>query len=225
MSNTLTLAASKREQTGRQATAALFVENRLPAVLYGHGIETVSLSLNAVEFDKVLAAAGESTLVELSVDGGAMVNVLIHDVTRNAVSHAVTHVDLYQVRMDEKITTEVEFVFEGVAPAEKQLGGVLVRNMTHVQVECLPKDLPHHLVVDITTLATFDDTIRVEDLVAPAGVVIHHAADDVIALVEAPRTEAELEALNEAVVNTVDQVEVAGAKKTDEAAEGAEDKK
>lgn len=226
MSETFTLKAEKREVAGRQSNKNLRATNRIPAVLYGHGLETQSLSLDAVQFEKVFQNAGESTLIELEVEGQGMVNVLIHAVDRNALSHAITHADLYQVRMDEKITTEVEFVFEGVAPAEKQLGGVLVRNMTHVEVECLPKDLPHHLTVDITTLATFDDTIRVENLTVPAGVTIMHAMDDVIALVEAPRSEEELKALDEEVVVNVDSVEVEGAKKEDEkSAEGADESK
>jgi large subunit ribosomal protein L25 len=177
-----------------------------------------------VQFEKIFAKAGESTLIELEVAGNAKVNVLIHAVDRDALSHAITHADLYQVRMDEKITTEVEFVFEGVAPAEKQLGGVLVRNMTHVAVECLPKDLPHHLSVDITALATFDDVIRLADLSVPAGVTLMHAMDDVVALVEAPRSEEELKALDEEVVVNVEAVEVQGAKPEDAAEAAGSDK-
>ena len=224
MSDIFTLQAEKREAAGRQSNKNLRATNRIPAVLYGHGLETTPLSVDAVQFQKIFENAGESTLIELQVPGQDTVNVLIHAVDRDALSHAIIHADLYQVRMDEKITTEVEFVFEGVAPAEKQLGGVLVRNMTHVAVECLPKDLPHHLSVDITKLATFDDVIRLEDITAPAGVTFMHAMDDVIALVEAPRSEEELKALDEEVVANVDAVEVAGAKQEDAAEAEASDK-
>lgn len=224
MSETFTLKAEKREAAGRQSNKNLRISNLIPAVLYGHGLETMSLSVDAVQFEKIFENAGESTLIELEVAGNSKVNVLIHAVDRDALSHAIIHADLYQVRMDEKITTEVEFVFEGVAPAEKQLGGVLVRNMTHVEVECLPKDLPHHLPVDITTLATFDDVIRLKDISVPAGVTLMHAMDDVVALVEAPRSEEELKALDEQVVVNVDAVEVEGAKPEEAGADAAADK-
>lgn len=210
-SETLHLQAEKREGSGRAAMDALRGSAKVPAVLYGHGIEAVSIAVEATAFQKILEAAGESTIIQLDIAGDVR-NVLIHDLQRDAIKHTVSHVDFYQVNMNEETTAEVELVFEGEANAEKALGGTLVKNITHVEVRCLPKDLPHHITVDISVLKTFEDIIRVSDLPVPTGVVIEHEQADVVASVVPPRTEEELDALNAEVVENVENVEVTTAK-------------
>lgn len=216
MSEIFKLQVEKREDTGRHKAAAIRAEGKIPAVVYGHGKETTSLMMEALAFEKVFEKSGESSLIELSIDGAESVNVVVHDIQRHAVKNIITHADFYQVNMDEKIHAEVALVFEGIAPAEKTLGGTLVKTRDHVTVECLPGDLIHDIKVDITALATFDDTIRVENLVVPANVVITDDAQVTIASVAPPRTEEELDSLNEEVVADVDSVEVDGAKEETE---------
>lgn len=217
MSETLSLQATPREKTGRKGAGVVRGEGLIPAVLYGHGIENQSLSVEATAFERVFAAAGESTLISLTVgDGAEAVQVLVHDVQRDPLSYRITHVDLYQVNMKEEIRAEVELNFVGIAPAVKNLGGILIKNITHVEVRCLPANLPHDIEVDISVLATFQDSIRVSDLSVGEGVSIEHEATDTVASVSEPRSEAELEALNEEVVDTTGDVEVEGADKGEE---------
>lgn len=225
MSETFELTVEKREKTGRHGAAAVRTESQVPGVLYGHGVDNTAVSVSAIAFEKIYAAAGESSLISLTVDGAAPVQVVIHGVQRHAVTHRITHVDFYQVNMKEKIRTEVPLVFEGVAPAEKNLGGILVKARDYVEIECLPSDLIHDIVVDLSGLATFEDHIRVSDLNVPSTVEIMDDPEVTIASVSEPRSQAELEALESEVVVDVDSVEVAGAKKEEESAEGEAEQK
>lgn len=227
MSSTIQLHAQVRTAVGRNANQALRKRSRIPAVLYGRGIPSVSLELEAIPFKKVYDQAGESSLIDVMIDGKA-VKAIIHDIQRDPMGTDIHHVDFYQVNMQEKIKAEVELVFDGVPPAVKELGGILVKNTTHLEIECLPGDLVHHLTIDLSSLKTFDDQIRVSDLVPPHGVHILNNPEDAIALIEAPRSEEELAELNKAVVEDVSTVEVAKPeKKPEEDAEavaGAEKK-
>lgn len=222
MSETFALQVEKREQKGRHGAAAVRTEEKLPAVVYGHGVESYPVAVNTLAFEKLFEKAGESSLIALSVDGAEPVNVVVHDVQRHAVTHRITHVDFYQVNMNEVIHTEVPLVFEGVAPAEKTLGGILVKSRDHVTIECLPGDLIHDIVVDLTVLETFSDHIRVENLVVPDTVKIMDDVQVTIVSVSEPRSQEELEALEEEVSADVDAVEVEGAKEGEEAEGGEE---
>lgn len=207
MTDTLTLSASLRtEATGRQASAKLREQSLIPAVVYGKGITPRLLTLSYNVFESLFEQAGESSLVDLVIDGNQPVKVLIHDVQRDAMTDRYSHVDFYQVNMNEEISTEVELEFTGVSAAVKDFAGVLVKNFSTLEITCLPVNLPHALVVDISALKTFDDYIRVKDIVLPAGVSTQRDPEDIVALVSEPRSEEELSALNEAVVEDVNKV-------------------
>lgn len=195
-------------------------QGNIPAVLYGHGIETKSLEVAEQPFLKLYKQAGESSLVELAVNDANPIKVLIHDIQRDPVTDRVIHVDFYQVRMDEKLTAEVELNFIGESPAVKEQSGILVKSMNTVEIRCLPKDLIHRLDVDISVLKTFDDMIHVKDLTFPQGIEVLSDPGNAVALVTPPRSEEEISALNEQVTEDVEKVEVAGKKKEEEPAEG-----
>ncbi len=215
---TMKLNVLERTESGK-ALAKLRESGLIPAVQYGHGKEPMNLSVRYIDFAKLYKAAGESTLVELSFDGKKAVNALIHDVQTDPLSGRYTHVDFYQVNMNEEIETDIALEFVGDAPAVKALGGVLIKNLDEVKVKCLPKDLPHSFPIDLARLATFDDQIKVSDIVLPKGVEMLETLDTIVALVEAPRTEAEMAALDEKVEMDVTKVEGV-VKETPEAAEG-----
>ena len=219
MTETLTLPVIVRETAGKDLS-----KNRkagmIPAVLYGHGLDPKMYWVNVIEFGKIYRAAGESTLFTLSSGKGAGVNVLLHDMQLDPITNHVSHVDFYQVRMDEELETDIVLEFIGEAPAVRELGGVFVKTLETVEVKCLPKDLPHSIVVDISTLVTFDDQIKVSDLALGAGVVALTEADTVLALVEAPRSEADMAALDTKL--DMDVTKVAGVIKEKEAAVPAE---
>lgn len=101
----------------------------------------------------------------------------------------------------------MSLIFEGEAPAVKNLEGVLIKNITEVEVEALPKDLPHEIKVDISCLETFDEHIKIKDLKLPEGVKVLAEPEEVIALVTPPRTKEELEELEEKPEEKVEEVE------------------
>lgn len=217
---TLTLQAKPRVLKGRK-TYQLRNEGIIPAVVYGSGTDPVNVEVNHNEFAKVLKTAGESMLVELAVEGGKTMYVLIQDAQTDPLRDEYTHADFRAVDMSKPIEAEVKLVFVGESGAVKGLGGTLVHPLDEVRVRALPKDLVSHIDVDISALATFEDQILVKDLPVPAGVEILEDEDATVALVEEPRSEEELAELNKAVemdVNAVEKVE----KEKKEEAEGDE---
>ena len=193
----ITLQVQSRSQTGKQV-ARLREEGVLPAVVYGRGFDPRSLSIDYHQFAKAFEAAGESTLLDLSIDQATPVKVLIQDVQRDPLTHAFVHVDFHQVRMDEKIKAEITLKFTGEAPAVKELSGILVTTMSALPVECLPADLVHEIEVNLSSLKTFNDAIHVADIAIPKGLTIMVPADEVIALIQEPRAEKEFEAIVQA---------------------------
>lgn len=189
----------------------------IPSVLYGHGVSAVSIQVDAKVFQHVLHKAGLTSLLSLTTEGKEY-PVLIREVQHHPVKDQVIHADFYVVRMDEKIRTAVPLTFIGEAPAAKDLLGVLVKNIDEVELEALPKDLPHALEVDISGLTDFEKVIHVADLKIPAGVTLLQDGQDVVALVQPPRSDAELEALTAEVKEDVEAVE--GIKKEESVAEG-----
>lgn len=173
--------------------SAIRRQGKMPAVVYGNKQTPKSLSVLQNEFEKVLRKAGESTLVELMFDDGSVKNVLIHDLERDPVKHSPIHADFLEVNMTEKLKANVTLEFTGEALAVKALGGTLMKQLDAVEVECLPKDLPHSLVVDISALENFEDSILVGSIKSPSGVVILTDANELVAKVQPPRdVEAEL---------------------------------
>ena len=220
----IVLKAKTREVFG-QKTRKKKYQNLIPAVVYGRAIQSQNLWLKEIDFLKLLRLVGESTIVELSIDGKKKRNVIIYEIQRDPVKGNIIHVDLFQVRMDEEIETEVELVYVGVAPAVKELGGILVTNVDEVQVKCLPADLPSEIKVDIAGLKTFEDRIYAKDLIVSDKVKINLEAETVISLVTAPRTEEELENLEEKVEADVNKVEGVVKEESDEEEKKEEEKK
>lgn len=177
----------------------------IPAVLYGHNVSTVHVAVSENELAKVARKAGESSLVSLDIATLGVRNVLIHEVQKDMVKSQPIHVDFYEVSMTEKLQTMVQLDFVGESIAVKALGGVLVKVMSEIEVECLPADLPHTLPVDIGTLATFDDAIQVKDIDLPKGVKALTSPEEVVAKIQPPR-EVEAE-LSTPVVEDVSKVE------------------
>jgi large subunit ribosomal protein L25 len=194
MADILSLSVLPREAAGKNLNSSRKA-GLIPSVLYGHGIAPRLFWVNAIEFGKVFHAAGESTIFSLIAGKGAALNVLVHDVQLNPLSNRISHVDFYQVDMDEELETDIPLEFIGEAPAVRAFGGVLVKTLESVEVRCLPKNLPHSIQVDISVLATFDDQIKVSDLALGDTIEIMTEADTVLALVEPPRTDADMAAL------------------------------
>jgi len=183
------LVVQKRTLTGKRVHN-LRKMNIIPGIVYGRHLSTPAV----VQFDKnsflkAYRAAGESTPVDLTGDESHL--VLIHDIEVDPVTDMIRHVDFLAVKADEKVQASVTIVLTGVSPAEKDgLGRVqLVRD--HVTVEALPRDLPHNITVDISSLATLQDGIFVRDLKVSDKVSIKEDADQIIVSVVELDDEAE----------------------------------
>lgn len=162
------LAVQKREKFGKQ-TKALRAEGLIPAELYGHGVENVHLSVGAKEFTKVFKEAGTNTVLTLLI-GKEKKPALVYGIVRDPLSSDVTHIDFYQVKMDQKIRTKVPLMFTGEALAVKEKGASVNKSMSEIEVEAFPQDLPHNLVVDITPLDDINKSIYVRDIPVPRNV-------------------------------------------------------
>ena len=211
---TIILKAESRELMGR-ATNDLRAENIVPAVLYGAGEEAQNLKVSRSEFDRVYRQAGESTVVQLEING-VQVPVLIHDVQFDPKIDFTAHVDFLRIDMNKPVEAAIELVFIGESHAVHGLGGTLVTSVEEIEVRALPASLVRQIEVDITKLATFDDAIHVSDLNIPEGIEVLTESDVVLATVQPPRDESELEALDAPVEANIDAVEVTTEKKDEE---------
>jgi large subunit ribosomal protein L25 len=193
------LTAKPRTVTGKKVKA-LRAAGEVPAVVYGHGNESVAVSIDHKSLEKTFAHAGGNKIIELKVGDNKTENVLFHDVQQDSRTGAIIHADLYRVKMDEKIKTEVPLRFVGESTAVYQDEGTLVRPLDAIEIEALPGNLPEAIEVDISILDDFEKSIHVSDLKVPAGVEVLSEPEELVAKVEPPRTDAELEELDEAVV-------------------------
>lgn len=189
-------------------------KGKIPAILYGNSIKPIPLFVDYSKFHRVFKKAGESAIIDLSFDN-TIKKVLIKEVQRHPVTDKYLHVDFYQIKLTEKIEARVPLKFIGEAPAVKEKGGVLVKNIDEVEVEALPQNLPKEILVDVSLLKEFSDVIKVKDLKVEKEVKILAKSEEIVATTTPPRSEEELKALEEKVEEKVE--EVAGVKKEEEA--------
>lgn len=213
----LVLNAKVRTVTGK-AVKAIRRQGWIPAVVYGRNLPSTPIQIEGRELQRVLSQAhGGARLITLQVDGQSYL-VLIRKVQREPIRREFLHVDFQAVEMTEKIRVEVPVVFVGASPAVERGEGILVHGLTHVEIECLSKDLIEAIPVDLRALDRVDAAIHVRDLQVPPGVTILTDPDELIALVTAPAAEAIEEA---ALPAETLEVEVIGkGKKEEEEEEG-----
>jgi large subunit ribosomal protein L25 len=209
----LHLAAEPRELVGKKV-ATLRRVGRLPAVVYGHGVGSENLSLDAHEFELLRRKAGQNALIDLSVDGKKARPVLVHDVQVHPVNRRPLHVDLFLVRMTEELTVDVPLVPIGTSSAVENLNGTLMHQLDAVRIKALPDHLPQSIEYSIESLVDFDTVIKVSDLTIPGDVTLLTDSDEVVAKVLASRLQAEAAELAAETAEAVSE--------TAEAAEGAE---
>lgn len=194
----------------------------MPAVIYGHNFKPVSIQVPVKDFEKVYSEAGESTVVYLKINEQDYPTI-IQDVVRDPVSDNFVHADFYKVRLDEKIRAKIQLNFVGEAPAVKDLSGILVKNISEVEVEGFPQDLPHQIDVDISALKEFKDHILVKDLPISNKLEVKGDADAMVALIQEPISEEELKAqLETPAIPAPEEVEVIKKEKPEEEVEEEE---
>lgn len=185
---TLVLKANKRD--GSVKNAEYRAQSLVLAECYGPGKENVSVVVNSSEFIKTYRKAGESTVIDLEIDGKAE-KVLVHEVVVHPLNDSIEHVDFKFVDMNVAVVASVPLVFVGVSPAVKNEGGVLVESLQEVEVKALPGDLPHDIEVDISVLEDFHSVIHVSDLKLTDKVEMITDEALTVATVSAPRSAVE----------------------------------
>ncbi len=208
------LGAEKRTAIGGRLNS-LRQSGYVPAILYGKDQEPLPLQVPLKDFVKALESAGESTLVYINVNGQSYPTI-IHDVAKDPVTDGVLHADFYKVRLDQKIKANVPVVFAGESPAVRDSKGIFVRNVNELEVEGLPQDLPHEITIDISTLNSFGDQILVKDIKLASGLKVVAEDDEIIATVQEPMSEEELQKALEAPTETVEDVKVVEKEKEEE---------
>jgi large subunit ribosomal protein L25 len=185
------LKATKRTVRGK-AVQKLRTAGRMPGVVYGPKQEPIAVDISERDFAKTLATAGESTVINLSVDGDAH-HVLIHEVDYDPVLGAPRHADFYAIVKGQKVQVTVPISFLGEAPAVKELSANLVKALHKLEVEADPMDLPHEFIVDVSGLVALDMRIDAKDIPLPPGVALVTKPDEVVATVIAAVEEKEPE--------------------------------
>jgi len=163
----------------------------IAAVVYGSSIESKSIKLDKVEFEKVYEEVGESSLIDLALDDDKIVKVIVKQVQKHPFKNLIYNVDLHQVDMNQKITTEIPLEFVGESRAKKEEGALIMKNLDAVEVECLPADLVNYIEVDLSSLNEFGDSIHVKDLKVPSGMEILEEDEEVVVSAIEPKEEEE----------------------------------
>ena len=205
------LTAHIREIRGKKVKT-LRRQGITPVHVFGHGIEPEAMQCDTIELQKVLTQAGTTGIVGLKVDKSRKKrNVMIREVQREPRSHQILHVDLYQIRMEEKLKVDVPIILTGEAPALKLKENFLSHELDSLSVECLPDDIPNHIEVDVSILEEADQSIHVQDIVLGEEITVLTSPEHIVAKINLRHVEREIEA------------EEAEAAEEGEAEEGAEE--
>jgi large subunit ribosomal protein L25 len=181
------LKATPRTATGRQVRA-LRRSGLLPAVIYGHNVEPVSISLEGRDAGRVLGRLSSSSLITIDLEGKEY-PTLVREKQQNHIKRTLIHVDFMVVSLTEKIRANVGIILTGNSPAVKDFNAMLINGLSELEVEAFPQDLPESIVVDISTLIKIGDGIHVRDIVLSDKVQVLDTPDEMIVLATAPAKE------------------------------------
>ena len=196
------LTVSKRDTSASPNT--LRRKGVLPAVVYGRKETSTPIAVDRKTFEKVYKKAGESSVITLKGLGEDK-DALIHEVSVDALTGEPLHADFYAIAKGQTVTVSVPLSFKGESQAVKELGGILVKVMHEIEIECEPKDLPHSVSVDISKLVTLEDQVKVKDLAGiPASAKISVDMDEVVAMIDVAKEEP----VEEAPVADISAIEI-----------------
>ncbi len=189
------LHATRRTVTGKQV-GQLRREGKLPAVLYGHNIESTPVTLDLRQATRSMMGLTGSSLITVDVDGVEHA-ALVREVQRDFIRGNMLHIDFQVVSLTEKIKAMVSVELEGIAPAVRAMAAAIVTNLNEIEVEALPGNLEDRFTVDISILKAVGDAIYVRDLQVPEGVEILTDPDEVVVIATAAVQAAEEEEAEE----------------------------
>lgn len=194
----VSFSATARENTGKGAARTLRRQGQVPAVIYGHGREPLSLTLNARDLDKMLGhIQAESTVIEVTV-GGQTAKTLIREIQRHPIRRQILHVDFQALVAGEKVTVNIPIVLVGIPEGVRLEGGVLDQTLRELEIEVDPSDIPDHAELDVTNMV-IGDSLHVSDIKLPANVKVLDDPETSVAVLAAPRAVIEETPVAEAV--------------------------
>src|SRR6185503_463294 len=204
MSQQANLQAATRSDTGKGAARSLRRQGKVPGVIYGHNRNAEALAIDTAALNKMLVGiSAGTTVLDVVVDGRPAVKALIREIQRDSVRPAeILHLDLYEVRADEKVTLSVPVHLIGIPDGVRNFGGVLDHVLRELEIEVLPADIPEHVDLDVTNL-TIGHSLFVRDI-QPEKFTILNDPDTPICTVVAPRAEEAPAAAPEEAVATAE---------------------
>jgi large subunit ribosomal protein L25 len=221
---TLNIKAERRETAGKANSRRLRKQGGLPGVLYGPNVDSTSLVLSKKDIFNILKSeSGENTLFRIKLDKKNL-DVMIKDYQQDVVTDELLHVDLIEIAMDKFLEVTVPLVLVGDAVGVKAEGGFMDFATREVEVECLPKDIPEEIEVDVSELH-MHQSVKVEELTTPEGVKILSDPQLVVAMVHAPEEEVEEEEIEEELLAEGEEPEVIGREKEEEEEDEEEERK
>jgi large subunit ribosomal protein L25 len=210
------LKVSPREVLGKKVKR-LRREGLIPANVYGHALESVSIQVPKDDLVHLLRTAGRNEIVYLRLDGDEPRPTFVRLIQRNPVTDAILHVDFYQISLKKKVRMDVPVSLVGTAPAEQTQGGTLLHGLDQISVEGLPTEIPSVIEVDVSGLEEIDATIYVGEVSVPGDVSVLSDPEQVVAKIAPPHVEKEIEEEGEE-----EEVEGEEAAEGEEAEEGEE---
>ena len=196
----LTLQATMRDVLGKK-TRFLRRQGSTPTHLFGHGLESLPLQCDTAKLKRIIAQAGTTRLISLEIEEDKQPrNVFIREIQKDACTGALLHVDFYQIKMKEKIKTDVPIILVGEAPALKEKGRTLLHGVTSLSIECLPDKLPPQVEVDLSPLEKLDRVIYVRDITLSPDITLITDPDQMVVKVSAVYVEKVEEVVEEVVV-------------------------
>ncbi|MBL9217568.1 MAG: 50S ribosomal protein L25 [Opitutaceae bacterium] len=184
------LTVTTREGTGRSASRRLRKAEKIPAILYGKHTKPESLAISAPEFVKLRKEiAGQAALIELKREAGPTALSFLQEIQRDAITDKYLHLDLHEVKTDEKFEIRVPVRIVGEAAGVKVGGGILETSSFQLRIRCLPKDLPNLIEVDVSAVE-LGQTVHVSDMKPLPGVeFLDQGNQPVVSCVEPPAEE------------------------------------
>ncbi len=208
------LMATRRDLNGDKV-GALRRQGKLPAIMYGHLIETTPITLNAVEVLPKLATLTSSSTLTINLDGKEY-PAMVREKQREFIKKRLIHLDFQVISLTAKMHAKVRIELTGTAPAVKDANATILNRLTELEVESVPQYLPERFVIDISGLAGIGDSIRVQDITKVEGVEILTDPEEVIVIATAPRGE---EIVGEAASKETEPEVIGGGSKKEAAAE------
>ncbi|MBC7228917.1 MAG: 50S ribosomal protein L25 [Actinobacteria bacterium] len=219
------IVAAPRTEKGKEAVKKMRRRGRIPAVVYGHAFEPLSVSVDERSFRALMRREkGLHGLLSMRLEGDeeGEHTVVVKELQRHPLKDQILHVDFQRIRSDEKLHAVVSLRFEG-EPVGVKAGGILQHYLYEVTVECYPKDLPEEVVVDVSHL-NLKQNLRVSDLPRLPGVEYVNSPEEIVAAVTPKRVREAARVVQELFEVPAEEAEAAGGEEAlEEAAAGGEE--